>query len=529
MNVVVLKRLWLILRVLRQRRVLHLIFALLPQENRLLRIARRMLPHQLSQSNQATGAENLRAALETLGPIFIKFGQVLSTRPDLLPATYIDALSHLQDNISPVPTKIIRDKIEAQLGRPIDALFQTFSDTPVATASVAQVHQAVVAQGSWAGRLVAVKVLRPGIEQTIRADIASLYFLARQFAKRHIDGARLRPVEVVQQIEQHLNQELDLQCEAANTSVLRHQFDRSNAMFVPEVCWDYSASGVMVQEWMVGVPVSNTTRLKELGIDLQQLARDGVEVFFTQVFNHGFFHADMHPGNIFIGTQGEMRGHYIALDCGIVGSLSETDRHYLAINFLAFFNRDYRTVAKAHIDAGWVPSGTSLEALTSAVRTTCEPYFGRPIDEISLGAVLTRLFDVSRQFNVSVQPQLMLLQKTLLNIEGMGRILDPKLDLWVTAKPFLEKWMRRTLGPRGLIASLKKEWPLIVRLIPTAPREYLTWLHERSNQSAQRPSLLVAQSQIRATRSILVRWKIATFVILGVAALIILHSLHRHY
>ncbi|MGL4768151.1 MAG: 2-polyprenylphenol 6-hydroxylase [Formosimonas sp.] len=488
-----LQRMWTIARVLREHRVLHLVLDLLPAQSWLLRSARRVFPHIHSPDDAA----HLRQALEKLGPIFIKFGQVLSTRPDLLPADYIAQLSQLQDNISPVPTAQIRQIIETQLNARIDDVFSDFDDSPVATASVAQVHRARVAQGSWAGRDVAVKVLRPNIDDIIRIDIECMYFLARQFQRRHIDGERLRPVEVVAQIEQHLQQELDLQCEAANSSVLRHNFAGNSTMFVPEVCWDYCAARVMVQEWMVGVPVSRLNVLDDLNIDKKRLARDGVEVFFTQVFRDGFFHADMHPGNIFIGTQGAALGHYIALDCGIVGSLSETDRHYLAVNFLAFFNRDYHAIALAHIDSGWVPTNTPIAALTNAVRSTCEPYFGRPLSEISLGLVLTRLFDISRQFNISVQPQLVLLQKTLLNIEGMGRILDDQLDLWSTAKPFLERWMKDTLGPRGILRALKREWPLIVRMIPTAPRELLNRLHSEPQPAHQSEQLVLLQQQLK--------------------------------
>lgn len=480
MSFKIFKRLWLITRVLHQHKVLHLVFAITPQNTFIFRCARYLMPHKLAASNHKADATQLRISLEKLGPIFIKFGQILSTRPDLFPAEYISELSHLQDNISPVSTTEIRTLIESQLQTSISLVFSRFNDNPEATASIAQVHKAVIANGTWAGREVAVKVIRPNIEAIIQIDIACMYFLAHQLANRHPDGKRLRPVEVVAQVEQHLKQEIDLQCEAANTSVLGHHFAHNKTMFVPAVCWDYCTPKVMVQEWMVGVPISHLNALKSLNIDLKRLARDGVDVFFRQVFNNGFFHADMHPGNIFIGTEGEKLGHYIALDCGIIGNLSEIDRHYLAVNFLAFFNRDYQAVALAHIDAGWVPKGTPVTDLTNAVRTTCEPYFGRPISELSLGAAITRLFDVSRQFNVPVQPQLILLQKTLLNIEGMGRLLDPQLDLWKTAKPFLERWMKNTLGARGILKALKREWPLTVRLIPGAPRELLTKLHEQT-------------------------------------------------
>ena len=513
MKLSIAKRLIHVTRVLRRHRVLHLIFALLPSNAFVVRAARRLLPHGLADSNHAIDAAHLRDALEQLGPIFIKVGQLLSTRPDILPATYIRELAQLQDNISPVPVEQIRAVIEEQLNTSIDDAFSDFDNTPVATASIAQVHRAVVRTGSFAGRNVAVKVIRPNIDALIETDIACMYYLAKHFKRRHADGERLRPVEVVAQIEQHLTQELDLQCEAANTSVLRHNFAGDSSLFIPEICWDYTATRVMTQEWMTGVPVSRLDVLHDLQIDPKRLARDGVEIFFTQVFRDGFFHADMHPGNIHIGTQGEPFGHYIGLDCGIVGSLSSTDRHYLAVNFLAFFNRDYHAIAVAHIDSGWVPADTPVEALTSAVRATCEPYFGRPISEISLGLVLTRLFDVSRQFNVSVQPQLVLLQKTLLNIEGMGRLLDDQLDLWASAKPFLERWMKDTLGPRGIIRSLKKEWPLIVRMIPSAPRELLTRLHDSQQLSKISQQLNDLTTQQRAMQSSQQRWQIAVAVL----------------
>ena len=305
---------------------------------------------------------------------------------------------------------------------------------------------------------------------------------------------------MIAQVERHLHQELDLQCESANASQLRHNMQGSDLIFVPEICWNHTAQRVMVMEWMNGVPVSHLDTLAEMNVDLKRLARDGVEIFFTQVFRDGFFHADMHPGNVFIGTQGAQRGHYIALDCGIVGTLSEVDRHYLAINFLAFFNRDYRGVAYAHIESGWVPADTPLDELTTTVRTVCEPYFGRPISEISLGQVLMRLFDVSRQFNVSVQPQLVMLQKTLLNVEGMGRVLDPNLDLWDTAKPFLEKWMRNTLGPKGLWRGLKREWPYIVRHLPDTPRLLLSALQAQSSDGSCKDEQRWAQLDARFDR-----------------------------
>ena len=347
MNRAVLKRSIQVARVLKQHHVLHLLFEMNPSQGFAARTARKLLPR--SDMSHAQQAHQLRLALESLGPIFIKLGQVLSTRPDILPPEYIEELSHLQDRITPVPAATIRAIIERELGQAVDIVFSAFDDDNVATASVAQVHRATVRSGEWAGREVAVKVLRPDIDELIKVDIECMYTAARYFEKNHIDGKRLKPVEVIAQVERHLHQELDLQCESANASQLRHNMQGSDLIFVPEICWNHTAQRVMVMEWMNGVPVSHLDTLAEMNVDLKRLARDGVEIFFTQVFRDGFFHADMHPGNVFIGTQGAQRGHYIALDCGIVGTLSEVDRHSLAINFLAFFNRDYRGVAYAHI------------------------------------------------------------------------------------------------------------------------------------------------------------------------------------
>ena len=510
MNLAVLKRFVQVAGVLKKHHVLHLLFELNPSDGWGARMARRVMPR--AQNNDTAQIEHeahsLRTALEELGPIFIKLGQVLSTRPDVLPEPYIDELSHLQDRITPVPTAEIRAIIEAELGKSVDDIFSVFENDNVATASVAQVHRATVRTGAWSGREVAVKVLRPDIDDLIKTDIECMYVAARYFAKNHIDGKRLKPVEVVAQVERHLRQELDLQCESANASQLRHNMHGSDLISVPEVCWGYCARRVMVMEWMTGVPVSHTDTLREMNVDFKRLARDGVEVFFTQVFRDGFFHADMHPGNVFIGTTGAQRGHYIALDCGIVGALSETDRYYLAINFLAFFNRDYQGVAKAHIESGWVPADTPLEALTSTVRTVCEPYFGRPISEISLGQVLMRLFDVSREFNVSVQPQLVLLQKTLLNVEGMGRVLDPDLDLWQTAKPFLEKWMRETLGIKGVVRQIKRELPFIARHLPQAPRDFLKYIQHTAESSEYLNRMQQLETRLTQQEQKLRRWRV---------------------
>jgi len=419
----------------------------------------------------ATGPDGLRAvrlrqALETLGPIFVKFGQVLSTRRDLLPADLADELAKLQDRVPRFPFEQAAAEIEASLRRPLGEVFESFEREPVASASVAQVHVAMLKGGIE----VAVKVLRPGVERAIARDVQLLDTAARLMERIWADGRRLKPREVVAEFARHLEDELDLVREAANASLLRRNFAASPLLAVPEVHWDYCARRVMVMERMHGAPISQINILREKGIEIPALARAGVEIFFTQVFRDGFFHADMHPGNIFVGVEGEHRGKYIALDFGIMGTLSETDKNYLAQNFLAFFNRDYRRVAQAHLDAGWVPAGTRLDDFEAAIRAVCEPIFARPLREIYFGKLLLRLFQTSRRFNVEVQPQLVLLQKTLLNIEGLGRELDPDLDLWATAKPFLERWMREQVGWRGLLRALRREAPTWSQTLPAIPR-----------------------------------------------------------
>lgn len=410
----------------------------------------------------------VRFALESLGPIFVKFGQVLSTRRDLLPVDYADALAHLQDNVKPFDGAISHTVIERSLGRPVAELYAEFDDVPVASASVAQVHRArLFGVNGEQGREVAVKVLRPGIQPIIEQDLALMRVLAALVERFLPDGKRLKPREVVSEFDRHLHNELDLMHEAGNASQLRRNFTGSDMLLVPEVFYDYTARDVLTLEWMNGIPVGQIDRLREAGVDLKKLSRFGVEIFFTQVFRHGFFHADMHPGNIFVADD----GRYIALDFGIVGSLTENDKHYLAVNFLAFFNRDYHRVATAHIESGWVPKDTRAEELEAAVRAVCEPIFDKPLSQISFGLVLLRLFETSRRFNVEIQPQLVLLQKTLLNIEGLGRQLDPDLDLWDTAKPFLTKWMNEQIGWRGLLRTLKNEAPQWATTLPAIPRK----------------------------------------------------------
>jgi ubiquinone biosynthesis protein len=410
----------------------------------------------------STRAVRLREALETLGPIFVKFGQVLSTRRDLLPADIAEELAKLQDQVPPFAFELAAAEIESSLGKPITEIFTQIEKQPIASASVAQVHIARLKNGAE----VAVKVLRPGVERAIARDVKLMETAAGLVERLWADGRRLKPREVVAEFARHLEEELDLVREAANASLLRRNFADSALLAVPAVHWDYCARRVMVMERMHGTPISQVDALRRKGIDIPTLARAGVEIFFTQVFRDGFFHADMHPGNILVADDGK----YIALDFGIMGTLSETDKNYLAQNFLAFFNRDYRRVALAHLDAGWVPAGTRIDDFEAAIRAVCEPIFARPLKEIYFGKLLLRLFQTSRRFNVEVQPQLVLLQKTLLNIEGLGRDLDPELDLWQTAKPFLERWMSEQIGWRGLLRSLRSEAPTWAQTLPAIPR-----------------------------------------------------------
>lgn len=418
--------------------------------------------------------ERIRLALEALGPIFVKFGQVLSMRRDLLPEDIANELAKLQDQVPPFSNAESRRLIEEALGQPIEEIFSSFDATPVASASVAQVHFGVLRGNEkhpgWLQKAVAIKVLRPGILPVIEGDLALMYDLAKIVEKSSEDGRRLKPRENVAEFDTYLHDELDLMREAANASQLRRNFADSKKLMIPEMYWDLCHTNVMVMERMDGISIGRTSELRAAGVDFKKLAADGVEIFFTQVFEHGFFHADMHPGNIMISLSPETFGRFISLDFGIVGALSESDKNYLALNFLAFFNRDYRRVAELHIESGWVPANTRVEELEGAVRSVCEPYFDRPLKEISLGFVLMRLFQTSRRFKVEIQPQLTLLQKTLLNVEGLARQLDPDLDLWKTAKPILERWVSKQLGWRGLIDGIKEEAPLWAKILPTLPR-----------------------------------------------------------
>ena len=431
--------------------------------------------HLKPQTPSPERAVRLRRALETLGPIFVKFGQMLSTRRDLLPADIADELAKLQDQVPPFDSDEAMREIERSLGRRIEDMFATFERVPVASASIAQVHLGTLADG----REVAVKVLRPDVEQAIARDVLLIDTAAALLERVWAEGRRLKPREVVAEFSRHLEEEIDLVLEASNGAQLRRNFEDSPILAVPEMYWDYCSRRVIVMQRMHGIPISQVENMRAAGVDIQAIARAGVEIFFTQVFRDGFFHADMHPGNIFVQPQarrdGTIHSRYIALDFGIMGTLTETDKRYLAQNFLGFFNRDYRRVAQTHLDAGWVPAGTRLDQFEAAIRAVCEPVFDRPLKEIYFGKLLLRLFQTSRRFNVEIQPQLVMLQKTLLNIEGLGRQLDPELDLWKTAKPLLERWMNDQLGWRGLLNTLKREAPYWATTLPQIPR----LLHQR--------------------------------------------------
>nr|MBX2810140.1 ubiquinone biosynthesis regulatory protein kinase UbiB [Cellvibrionaceae bacterium] len=413
----------------------------------------------------------LRRACEDLGPVFVKFGQLLSTRPDLIPADIVVELNQLQDNVPPFASEKLQDIVVAQLGRPVDQLFAHFDATPLASASVAQVHAAQLKTDN--NRLVdvVVKVIRPGIELTIAKDMQLLLWLARRLESWLADGQRLKPVDIVADYRTTIFDELDLQREAANASQLRRNFSHSSLLYIPDILWDYCTSKVLVMERIYGVPVTHIDTLLQQKTNMQVLAERGVEIFFTQVFEHNFFHADMHPGNIFVSTKHPENPQYIAVDMAVVGSLSRADQYYLARNLLAMFRRDYRQVAELHVQSGWVPKDTKVNELEAAVRMVCEPIFEKPLAEISFARVLINLFSTARRFNMEVQPQLVLLQKTLLNIEGLGRQLYPQLDLWQTAHPFLERWLKKRFHPKTLYKELKRYGPEWMEKFPELPMQ----------------------------------------------------------
>lgn len=424
-----------------------------------------LLPWNWFVRKRAPRGERIREALEELGPIFIKFGQMLSTRKDLLPEDVAEELSRLQDRVPPFDSQQAQKIIEQAFGVSIDEYFDDFNPVPLASASIAQVHSAQLKDG----KDIVIKVLRPNILPIIRRDIALLYIIARLAERYSRDARRLRAIEIVEEYEKTIIDELDLMREAANASQLRRNFEGSDQLYIPEIYWDYTRRNVMVMERIHGVSMADIEGMKKTGVDMKRLSELGVEIFFTQVFKHNFFHADMHPGNIFVDTTRTDQPKYIAVDFGIVGTLSPKDQRYLAENFLAFFKRDYNRVAQLHVDSGWVPAGTRVDEFESAIRSVCEPIFERPLKEISFGHLLLRLFQTARRFNMEVQPQLVLLQKTLLNIEGLGRQIYPDLDLWKTAKPFLENWMSEQIGMKALLKGFKKNLPYIAERMPEMP------------------------------------------------------------
>jgi ubiquinone biosynthesis protein len=476
----------------------------------------------------APRGQRLREALEHLGPIFVKFGQVLSTRRDLLPPDIADELAFLQDRVPPFSSDVAVGTIERAFGRPLNEIFVEFTHKPVASASIAQVHFAVIKDNNGVTREVAVKVLRPGMLTVIDKDLSLMRMMAGWVDRLSADGKRLKPREVVAEFDKYLHDELDFMREASNAAQLRRNMEGLNLVLIPEMIWDFCRDDVIVMERMKGVPISQVEQLRAAGVDIPKLARDGVTIFFTQVFRDGFFHADMHPGNIQVSLEPATFGRYISLDFGIVGTLTETDKEYLAQNFTAFFRRDYKRVAELHIESGWVPTDTRVDELESAIRAVCEPYFDRPLKEISLGLVLMRLFQTSRRFNVEIQPQLVLLQKTLLNIEGLGRQLDPNLDLWSTAKPFLETWMLDQVGPKKLWKQLVAEAPRYAKLIPELPRLVHDFLKHRQNNDHAQLQLLI-QEQRRTNRLLQgIAWVGGGFV-LGMLAMQIFVRLHHFY
>jgi ubiquinone biosynthesis protein len=478
----------------------------------------------LGRKLDAPRGQRLREALEHLGPIFVKFGQVLSTRRDLLPPDIADELAKLQDRVPPFDSAVAVATIERAFKKPLNSIFSHFEQEPVASASVAQVHFALLP----GGKEVAVKVLRPGMLTVIDKDLALMRTVAGWVDSLSEEGKRLKPREVVAEFDKYLHDELDLLREAANAAQLRRNMQGLNLVEIPEMHWDYCATEAIVMQRMKGVPIGQTQALVDAGVDMKKLARDGVTIFFTQVFRDGFFHADMHPGNIQVSLEPSNFGRYIALDFGIIGTLTQVDKDYLAQNFAAFFRRDYKRVAELHIESGWVPGQTRVDELESAIRACCEPFFDRPLKEISLGMVLMRLFQTSRRFQVEIQPQLVLLQKTLLNVEGLGRQLDPELDLWATAKPFLEKWMIEQIGPEKLLEQLRDQAPRYAKLLPELPRLLHAYLHQpRQSNSRELQELLAEQK--RTNRMLQSFGLTAVGFLLGLAAVLIYGKFFRGF
>jgi ubiquinone biosynthesis protein len=463
--------------------------------------------------------ERLNLALTELGPIFVKLGQMLSTRRDLLDDDLAESLAKLQDKVEPFCQQIAVETVEQQLGSPLAEIFEFFEQIPLASASVAQVHSAKLLNGDE----VVVKIIRPGIKRKIIADLKLLKILAEWFENYSEIGKRIHPKQIVADYQTTLFNELDLRIEAANTTQLKRNFDQSDLLYVPNVYWELCRQRVMVQEKIHGVPIGQIDRLLENSVDMKKLAHRGVEIFFTQVFRDSYFHADMHPGNIFVNIDDPTNPSYIAIDCGIMGTLNQSDKRYLAQNFVAFFNRDYRQIAELHVQSGWVSSNVSIEEFESAIRTACEPIFGKSLDEISFGHFLVQLFQTARRFEMEVQPQLVLLQKTLLYIEGLGRQLYPKLDLWETAQPFLKKWLADTYGPKAAFNKIKQKAPKWLEELPDMPEKISAFLNASSSQSNQQASLIesidsLKQSQHSSGKRI--RWAILglTFMLVSLTS-----------
>lgn len=473
----------------------------------------------------------LRQALEKLGPLFVKFGQMLSTRSDLLPQDMVDELALLQDRVPPFPAEVAIATIERAFQAPLESLFVHFEREPVASASVAQVHFAELTDNQGRRHEVAVKVLRPDLLPVVRKDIALMQWMAGWIERvGGVDARRLKPRAVVDEFHKYLYAELDLVREAGNAAQLRRNVANNPQVLIPEVYWDLCATEVIVMERMHGVPINQIERLRSLGVDTRQLAANGVELFFSQVFRDGFFHADMHPGNILVSVQPTTLGRLVLLDFGIVGTLTENDKEYLVQNFMAFFHRDYRRVVELHIESGWVPADTCVEELEAAVRAVCEPLFDRALGEISLGMVLMRLFQTSRRFNVAIQPQLVLLQKTLLNVEALGRQLDPEMDLWRIARPFVEKWMAEQVGPKRLLREWRKQSPKWMKLLPQLPVLLHNYLQKENQAEAHNQALLQLLEEQRQTNVLLRRLLFGAIgFIVGVAVVILMQRLLRGF
>ncbi|MCO6442003.1 MAG: ubiquinone biosynthesis regulatory protein kinase UbiB [Nitrococcus mobilis] len=479
-----------------------------------LRVFGYLMPWRWIPRQRRPRSQRIRMTLEDLGPIFVKFGQILSTRRDLLPQDIAQELSYLQDRVPSFPGEVARSIIEHAYNQPLDAVFDEFEAEPLASASIAQVHAARLKDG----REVVVKVVRPGIERVISRDLQLLYTIGALAQRYWPQGYRLRPVEVIHEFDKTIHDELDLMREAANASQLRRNFKDSSLIYVPDIYWPGTRTNVMVMERIRGIPISDIDQLKANGINLKALAERGVEIFFTQVFRDSFFHADMHPGNVFIDPNHTEEPMYLAVDFGIIGTLNPVDHRYLAENFLAFFNRNYRRVAELHIESGWVPAGTRVDEFEAAIRTVCEPIFQRPLGEISFGSLLLRLFQTGRRFNMEIQPQLILLQKTLLNIEGMGRQLYPELDLWTTAKPYMERWMREQLGIQALLRNIRHELPSWGRELPTLPGRLAQAMEQIADGRRQIDGL---EREIHAMRLVLKTSNRRTFAAILGAALVV--------